>query len=35
MDLLKTLAIPQSVEHFHVLILIGGLISIVLYPYLG
>jgi cytochrome c len=35
MDLLKTLAIPQSVEHFHVLILIEGLISIVLYPYLG
>ena len=35
MDLLKTLAIPQSVEHFHVLILIEGLISVVLYPYLG
>ena len=35
MDLLKTLAIPQSVEHFHVLIVIGGLVSIVLYPYLG
>ena len=35
MDLLKTLAIPQSVEHFHVLILIGGLVSVVLYPYLG
>jgi cytochrome c551/c552 len=35
MDFLKTLAIPQSIEHFHVLILIGGLISIVLYPYLG
>ena len=35
MDLLTNLAIPQSVEHFHVLILIGGLISIVLYPYLG
>jgi len=35
MDLLKTLATPQSVEHFHVLILVGGLASIVLYPYLG
>jgi cytochrome c len=35
MDLLKSLALPQSTEHFHVLILIGALISVVLYPYLG
>jgi len=35
MDLLKHLAIPQSIEHFHVLVVIGGLMSVILYPYLG
>jgi cytochrome c len=35
MDLLKHLAIPQSVEHFHVLVVIGGLMSVILFPYLG
>ena len=35
MDFLKDLALPQSTEHFHVLILIGALISAILYPYLG
>ncbi len=35
MDVLKTLASPPSVEHYHLLLLIGSLVSIVLYPYLG
>jgi len=35
MDLLKNLATPQSIGHFHLLLVIGGLISVVLYPYLG
>ncbi len=35
MDFLNTLAVPQSVEHFNVLLLIGGMISVILYPYLG
>ena len=35
MDVLKTLAFPPSVEHYHLLLLIGALISIVFYPYFG
>jgi cytochrome c len=35
MDFLKNLATPQSIGHFHLLLVIAGLISIVLYPYLG
>jgi cytochrome c len=35
MDVLKTLASPPSIEHYHLLLLIGALVSIVLYPYLG
>lgn len=35
MDVLKSLASPPSVEHYHLLLLIGALVSIVLYPYLG
>ena len=35
MDVLKTLAFPPSVEHYHLLLLIGALISIVFYPYVG
>jgi cytochrome c len=35
MDVLKTLAYPPSVEHYHLLLLIGALISIVFYPYFG
>jgi len=35
MDFLKNLAIPQSIGHFHLLLLIAGMIAVVLYPYLG
>ena len=35
MDFLKHLATPQSVGHFHLLLFIAGLLSAVLYPYLG
>lgn len=35
MDVLKSLASAPSVEHYHLLLLIGALVSIVLYPYLG
>ena len=35
MDVLKTLAFPPSIEHYHLLLLIGALISMVLYPYFG
>lgn len=35
MDFLKQLALPQAVEHFHLLLLVGGMISMVFYPYLG
>ena len=35
MDVLKTLAFPPSAEHYHLLLLIGALISIVFYPYFG
>ena len=35
MDILKTLSMPQSMTHFHILIVIGGLIWTILYPYLG
>ena len=35
MDVFKLLAFPPSVEHYHLLLLIGALISIVFYPYFG
>jgi cytochrome c len=35
MDFLKHLATPQSVGHFHLLLVIAGLLSTILYPYLG
>ena len=35
MDVFKILAFPPSVEHYHLLLLIGALISIVFYPYFG
>lgn len=35
MDVLKTLAFPPSIEHYHLLLLIGALISVVFYPYFG
>jgi cytochrome c len=35
MDVLKTLAFPPSAENYHLLLLIGALISIVFYPYFG
>jgi cytochrome c len=35
MELLKNLATPQSVGHFHLLLVIAGLLSCILYPYLG
>ncbi len=35
MDVLKSLAFPTSIEHYHLLLLIGALVSVVLYPYLG
>jgi len=35
MDVLKTLAFPPSVEHYHLLVLIGALISVGFYPYFG
>jgi cytochrome c len=35
MDVLKLVAFPPSVEHYHLLLLIGALISIVFYPYFG
>jgi cytochrome c len=35
MDLLKTLALPQSAEHVHLLLVIGGMVSAVLFPYIG
>lgn len=35
MDVLKDLASPPSLEHYHLLLLIGALVSLVLFPYLG
>ncbi|MEK6755973.1 MAG: c-type cytochrome [Bacteroidota bacterium] len=35
MDFLKQLALPQAVEHFHLLLLVGGLIAVVFLPYLA
>jgi cytochrome c len=35
MDVLKTLAFPPSAENYHLLLLIGALVSIVFYPYFG
>ena len=35
MDVLKSLASPPSLEHYHLLLLIGALVSLVLFPYLG
>jgi cytochrome c len=35
MDVLKTLAFPPALEHYHLLLLIGALVSVVFYPYFG
>jgi cytochrome c len=35
MDVFKILAFPPSVEHYHLLLLVGALSSIVFYPYFG
>jgi cytochrome c len=35
MDLLKTVALPQSVEHVQLLLIIGAMMSAVLFPYIG
>lgn len=35
MDFLKDAALPQSAEHFHLLLLILNLVYVVLFPYLG
>jgi cytochrome c len=35
MEFLKDIAIPQSMEHFHLLVLVATLSSLVLIPYLG
>jgi cytochrome c len=35
MELLKTLALPQSAEHIQILLVVGGMVSAVLFPYLG
>jgi cytochrome c551/c552 len=35
MEFLKDIAIPQSLEHFHLLVLISALSSLVFIPYLG
>jgi cytochrome c len=35
MDLLKTAALPQSVEHVQLLLIIGAMVSAVLFPYVG
>lgn len=35
MEFLKELALPQAVEHFHLLLVVEGLIAIVIFPYLG
>ncbi|MFH0991847.1 MAG: c-type cytochrome [bacterium] len=35
MEFLKHLALPQSTEHFHLLLLISGLLSLVFIPYLA
>ena len=35
MEFLKDLALPQAVEHYHLLLVVEGLIAIVILPYLG
>ena len=35
MDFLKDIAIPQPIEHFHLLVLIAAMSSLILIPYLG
>ena len=35
MEFLKQLALPQSLEHFHLVVLIAGLSALILIPYLS